>query len=79
MFITSDAQLLRFPAVGRPPAGPGGRRMAGIRLAAGAPVIWFGAVRPARPAPGGAAGTGGGDRGRGAGRPARDRRPRRSR
>jgi DNA gyrase subunit A len=44
VFITSDGQLLHFPAgsvrsQGRPAAG-----MAGIRLDAGASVIWFGAT-----------------------------------
>jgi DNA gyrase subunit A len=50
VLITSDAQLLRFPATvvrsqGRPAGG-----MAGVRLASGAEVIWFGAVDPGKPA-----------------------------
>ncbi|GAA2859099.1 DNA topoisomerase IV subunit A [Streptosporangium fragile] len=48
VFITSDAQLLRYPAsVVRPQGRPAGG-MAGIRLDGGASVIWFGAVDPAR-------------------------------
>ena len=47
VFITSNAQLLRFPAsLVRPQGRPAGG-MAGIRLDAGAKVIWFGAVDPA--------------------------------
>jgi DNA gyrase subunit A len=47
VFITSDAQLLRFPAsVVRPQGRPAGG-MAGIRLSARASVIWFGAVNAA--------------------------------
>ncbi len=47
VFITSEAQLLRFPAsVVRPQGRPAGG-MAGIRLDGGARVIWFGAVDPA--------------------------------
>jgi DNA gyrase subunit A len=43
-FITSDAQLLRFPAdVVRPQGRPAGG-MAGIKLAPGAKALWFGAV-----------------------------------
>src|SRR5579875_3709072 len=53
VFITSDAQLLRFPAAAVRPQGRAAGGMAGIRLAAGASVIWFGAVRPG--GPGGAA------------------------
>jgi DNA gyrase subunit A len=47
VFITSDGQLLRFGAssVRRECRAAGG--MAGIRLAARASVIWFGAVHPA--------------------------------
>ncbi|KQX66467.1 DNA topoisomerase (ATP-hydrolyzing) subunit A [Angustibacter sp. Root456] len=49
-FITSDAQLLHFPAsVVRPQGRPAGG-MAGIKLAAKAAVVWFGAVDPAREA-----------------------------
>ena len=46
-FITSDAQLLRFPASSVRPQGRAAGGMAGIRLAARATVIWFGAVDPA--------------------------------
>ena len=46
-FISSDAQLLRFPASAVRPQGRSASGMAGIRLAAGATVIWFGAVDPA--------------------------------
>ncbi|WP_433501522.1 DNA gyrase/topoisomerase IV subunit A [Sphaerimonospora sp. CA-214678] len=48
VFITSDAQLLRFSAtVVRPQGRPAGG-MTGVRLSDGAKVIWFGAVDPAR-------------------------------
>jgi DNA gyrase subunit A len=47
VFITSDAQLLRFPASAVRPQGRGAGGMAGIRLAPRASVIWFGAVDPA--------------------------------
>jgi DNA gyrase subunit A len=46
-FITSDAQLLRFPASAVRPQGRAAGGMAGVRLAARATVIWFGAVDPA--------------------------------
>jgi DNA gyrase subunit A len=46
-FISSDAQLLRFPASSVRPQGRAAAGMAGIRLAARARVIWFGAVDPA--------------------------------
>jgi DNA gyrase subunit A len=46
-FITSDAQLLRFPASSVRPQGRAAAGMAGIRLAPRASVIWFGAVDPA--------------------------------
>jgi DNA gyrase subunit A len=46
-FITSDGQLLRFPASSVRPQGRAASGMAGIRLAATAKVIWFGAVDPA--------------------------------
>ncbi|RJL34669.1 DNA gyrase/topoisomerase IV subunit A [Bailinhaonella thermotolerans] len=49
VFITSDAQLLRFPASSVRPQGRPAGGMAGIRLGAGARVIWFGAVSPSRP------------------------------
>jgi DNA gyrase subunit A len=47
VFITSDAQLLRFGAAAVRPQGRAAGGMAGIRLASGASVIWFGAVTPA--------------------------------
>ncbi|GAA3418055.1 DNA gyrase/topoisomerase IV subunit A [Streptosporangium vulgare] len=48
VFITSEAQLLRYPAsVVRPQGRPAGG-MAGVRLDGDAVVIWFGAVDPAR-------------------------------
>jgi DNA gyrase subunit A len=46
-FITSDAQLLRFAASSVRPQGRAAAGMTGIRLAARARVIWFGAVGPA--------------------------------
>jgi DNA gyrase subunit A len=50
VFITSDAQLLRFGAAAVRPQGRGAGGMAGIRLAPRTSVIWFGAVDPT-PAP----------------------------
>ena len=44
VFITSDAQLLHFPAAGVRPQGRSGGGMAGIKLSAGAKVIFFGAT-----------------------------------
>ncbi|MFG1705925.1 DNA topoisomerase (ATP-hydrolyzing) subunit A [Nonomuraea sp. M3C6] len=50
VFISSDAQMLRFPAsLVRPQGRPAGG-MAGIRLDGGARAIWFGVVDPERPA-----------------------------
>jgi DNA gyrase subunit A len=49
VFISSDAQLLHFAASAVRPQGRSAGGMAGIRLAAGATAIWFGAVDPARP------------------------------
>ncbi|HJE50649.1 MAG TPA: DNA topoisomerase 4 subunit A [Tessaracoccus flavescens] len=46
-FISSDAQLLHFAASAVRPQGRSGGGMAGIKLAANAKVIWFGAVNPA--------------------------------
>ena len=46
VFITSDAQLLRFGATAVRPQGRAAGGMAGIRLAARVSVIWFGAVEP---------------------------------
>ena len=43
-FVTSDAQLLHFPASGVRPQGRSGGGMAGVRLAAGERVAWFGAL-----------------------------------
>ena len=47
-FVTSDAQLLHFPAAAVRPQGRTGGGMAGVRLAPGAHVVFFGAV-PASP------------------------------
>jgi DNA gyrase subunit A len=44
VFITSDAQLLRFSAASVRPQGRPAAGMAGIRLSGRASVIWFGAV-----------------------------------
>jgi DNA gyrase subunit A len=44
VFITSDAQLLRFPASAVRPQGRAAGGMAGVRLSPGACVVWFGAV-----------------------------------
>jgi DNA gyrase subunit A len=44
-FVSSDASLLRFPAAQVRPQGLKGGGMAGIKLAAGAEVVFFGAVR----------------------------------
>jgi DNA gyrase subunit A len=52
VFISSDAQLLHFPASAVRPQGRSAGGMAGIRLAARASAIWFGAV--AADAPSGA-------------------------
>jgi len=54
VFITSDAQLLRFPASSVRPQGRPAGGMAGIRLADGTEVIWFGAIGPAVSLPAGA-------------------------
>ncbi|WP_345271788.1 DNA topoisomerase IV subunit A [Nocardioides nanhaiensis] len=48
-FITSDASLLHFSASLVRPQGRSGGGMAGIKLAAGQRVVWFGAVDPAAP------------------------------
>jgi DNA gyrase subunit A len=55
VFITSDAQLLRFGAASVRPQGRSAGGMAGIRLSSRASVIWFGAVDPADSADGGTA------------------------
>jgi DNA gyrase subunit A len=44
VFITTDAQLLRFPATSVRPQGRAAAGMAGIRLSARAAVTWFGAI-----------------------------------
>jgi DNA gyrase subunit A len=46
VFVTSDAQLLRFPASAVRPQGRAAGGMAGIRLATKAQVVFFGAVDP---------------------------------
>jgi DNA gyrase subunit A len=46
-FITSDGQLLHFDAGAVRPQGRGGGGMAGVRVASGQRVVWFGAVDPA--------------------------------
>ena len=51
VFITSDAQLLRFPAASVRPQGRAATGMAGIRLAPRATVVWFGAVEDAEGQP----------------------------
>ena len=48
IFVTSDAQLLHFPASVVRPQGRAAGGMAGIRLASGARAISFGAVDPQR-------------------------------
>ncbi len=45
-FITSDAQLLHFPAAGVRPQGRSGGGIAGVRLAAKQQVVFFGAFTP---------------------------------
>ncbi|MFJ4909447.1 DNA topoisomerase (ATP-hydrolyzing) subunit A [Streptomyces sp. NPDC093249] len=47
VFITSDAQLLRYPAAQVRPQGRPAGGMAGVKLTAGADVIAFSAVDPA--------------------------------
>ncbi|MFD1214369.1 DNA topoisomerase (ATP-hydrolyzing) subunit A [Arthrobacter sp. GCM10027362] len=47
VFLTSQAQLLRFPAAAVRPQGRTAGGMAGIKLAAGDSVIFFGPVAPA--------------------------------
>ncbi|HEY8044385.1 MAG TPA: DNA topoisomerase (ATP-hydrolyzing), partial [Streptosporangiaceae bacterium] len=57
VFITADAQLLRFRAAAVRPQGRAAGGMAGIRLSAGATVIWFGVLPDTPAGPGtGAAG-----------------------
>jgi DNA gyrase subunit A len=59
VFITSDAQLLRFTASVVRPQGRAAGGMAGVRLASGASVAWFGVVdaSSASGTPAGAPGT----------------------
>ncbi|MFT3886650.1 MAG: DNA topoisomerase 4 subunit A [Arachnia sp.] len=45
-FMSSDAQLLHFPAAAVRPQGRSGGGMAGIKLAPKATVVFFGAVHP---------------------------------
>jgi DNA gyrase subunit A len=51
VFVSSDAQLLRFSASAVRPQGRAAAGMAGIRLAPRASVIWFGAVEDTEDAP----------------------------
>ena len=44
VFVSSDAQLLHFPAASVRPQGRSGGGMAGVKLAAGARVVFFGAT-----------------------------------
>jgi DNA gyrase subunit A len=46
VFVTSDAQLLHFPADSVRPQGRSGGGIAGIKLSAGAEVVFFGPVPP---------------------------------
>ena len=46
ILVTSDAQLLRFPAASVRPQGRAAQGMAGIKLSPGAHVVFFGAVTP---------------------------------
>jgi DNA gyrase subunit A len=50
VFITSDAQLLHFPASVVRPQGRSAGGMAGVRLTGGARAVFFGAVAPGRDA-----------------------------
>jgi DNA gyrase subunit A len=59
VFITTDAQLLRFQAAAVRPQGRAAGGMAGIRLSAGAAVVWFGTVPDPASSPGTGPGTGG--------------------
>jgi DNA gyrase subunit A len=58
VFITSDAQLLRFGAASVRPQGRAATGMAGVRLSPRASVIWFGAISPGGPSGGGSAAQG---------------------
>ncbi|PSL39429.1 DNA gyrase subunit A [Labedella gwakjiensis] len=46
VFVTSDAQLLRFSASSVRPQGRSAGGMAGVKLASGARVVFFGVIRP---------------------------------
>jgi DNA gyrase subunit A len=46
VFVTSDAQLLRFPSSAVRPQGRPAGGMTGIKLATGASVVFFGRVQP---------------------------------
>jgi DNA gyrase subunit A len=48
VLVTSDAQLLRFPAAGVRPQGRAAGGMTGVRMTPGARVVFFGAVDPER-------------------------------
>ncbi len=50
VFITTDAQLLHYSASLVRPQGRAAGGMAGIKLGAGASVLWFGALEPDREA-----------------------------
>jgi DNA gyrase subunit A len=50
VFVTSDAQLLRFPASAVRPQGRSAGGMAGVRLSPGVTAIFFGAVDASAPA-----------------------------
>jgi DNA gyrase subunit A len=60
VFITSDAQLLRFPAAAVRPQGRAAGGMAGVRLSARASVVWFGVVPDGAAGSAGASGAGAG-------------------
>jgi DNA gyrase subunit A len=51
VFMTSDAQLLHFPAAGVRPQGRGGGGIAGIRVSSRGRVVFFGAVADTEPDP----------------------------
>ena len=46
VFVTSDAQLLHFPAAAVRPQGRPAGGMAGVKLDPGQSVVWFGVVDP---------------------------------
>ncbi len=46
VFVTSDAQLLHFPAAAVRPQGRGGGGMSGVRLAPKVSAVWFGVTHP---------------------------------